>query len=43
MVYRLAWPGSVTNGAGDLQAWSLGKGKGKGGRVGRWELGLKME
>jgi len=31
----------VTNGAGDPQTHTLGKGKGE--RVGRWEMGLKTE
>ena len=43
MVYTLVQLDSVTNGAGNIQIHSLGKGKEKGGKVGRWEMGLKTE
>ena len=43
MVYGPVQPSSATNGAGDPQIHTLGKGQGKGGRVGRWEMGPKTE
>ena len=43
IVYGLVWLSSVTNGAGDPRTHALEKGKGKAGRVGRWEMGLKTE
>jgi len=43
IVCGLVWPGTLSGGAGDPQIHTLGKGQGKGGRVGRWEMGPKTE